>query len=529
MSDQYLELWSVATPPGEYEHRQAEEVEDEIEAEDKGVKKPGHTEASTTDAHVSARVSAEALSGKYCRTSASATGWYRWDGKRWTDAAEEHLIDTLRQTFIKWHTDEAEKKSDASMDRLRALSGLLSKHRIAAVLFLCRGIIHVDAEQFDQHPELLNVGNGVVDLTTGTLRPHDPALLLTKFTPVHFRPGATSADWISALSALPAEVAEWMQGRFGQAASGHPTSDDILPVAQGGGQNGKTTIMAAISRTLGDHAQVIPARLLLSNPSDHPTELMTLRGARFALMEELPEGRHLSVKRLKDTLGTDEITARHIMKNNVTWRATHSLFLTTNYMPRIDETDHGTWRRLALVRFPFTFTDDPKGGIERQAVEGLRERIKEGLSGEHEAILAWIIEGAKRWYENGRVLPKPPPTVIKDTLAWRAEADLICGYITDRLVFEKAYKVLATDLYQEFCIWIDRRGHNKWSDQTFTARFAGHGMIEAAKVEKGRTTNLDGLDQSAFAYRSIPKQALVWKGVRFRREGEIDEETKNDL
>ena len=86
----------------------------------------------------------------------------------------------------------------------------------------------------------------------------------------------------------------------------------------------------------------MPERVLIANPSDHPTELMTLRGARFALIEETPEARHLSVKRLKDTVGTPTMTARLIGKNNVTWEATHSLFLTTNYTPRVDETDHGT-------------------------------------------------------------------------------------------------------------------------------------------------------------------------------------------
>ena len=49
------------------------------------------------------------------------------------------------------------------------------------------------------------------------------------------------------------------------------------------------------------------------------------------------------------------MTARLIRHDNVTWEATHSLFLTTNYLPRIDETDHGTWRRLAMVRFPYRF------------------------------------------------------------------------------------------------------------------------------------------------------------------------------
>ena len=34
---------------------------------------------------------------------------------------------------------------------------------------------------------------------------------------------------------------------------------------------------------------------------------------------------------------------------------TFCLFVSTNYKPRVDETDHGTWRRLAMVEFPITY------------------------------------------------------------------------------------------------------------------------------------------------------------------------------
>ena len=53
-----------------------------------------------------------------------------------------------------------------------------------------------------------------------------------------------------------------------------------------------------------DYAVMVPDRALLARPSDHPTELMTIRGARLAIMEELPELGHLNVKRLKTVCGT---------------------------------------------------------------------------------------------------------------------------------------------------------------------------------------------------------------------------------
>ena len=114
-------------------------------------------------------------------------------------------------------------------------------------------------------------------------------------------------------------------------------------VLKGSGENGKTTIIDAVRGAVGaEYAVPLPDRVLLSRPGDHPTELMTLRDARLAFMEEFPELGHLNVKRLKDLTGTEYITARFCGMDSITWRATHSLFVTTNYLPRVDESDHGT-------------------------------------------------------------------------------------------------------------------------------------------------------------------------------------------
>ena len=59
---------------------------------------------------------------------------------------------------------------------------------------------------------------------------------------------------------------------------------------------------------------------------------------------------------------------------------THTMFVTTNYLPRVDESDHGTWRRLVLVDFPHRYrkADEPvethvgPAGRPRLAVSRLR-------------------------------------------------------------------------------------------------------------------------------------------------------------
>ena len=220
----------------------------------------------------------------------------------------------------------------------------------------------------------------MVDLRDGTLYAHDPALRFTKLCPTDYMPGATHADWAKALAALPdAEVRVWLQIRFGQSITGYPTPDDVMAFLNGGGENGKTTMVDAIHESVGcDYAVTLPDRVLLANTGDHPTELMTLCGARLAFMEELPD-QHLNIKRLKDTHGTGRISARYCGKDNVEWSPTHSIFVTTNHLPRIDEPEHAVWRRLAMVVFPYRYRkanealEDP---MDRRGDGGLRGRLR---------------------------------------------------------------------------------------------------------------------------------------------------------
>lgn len=467
---------------------------------------------------------AERMGGRYCW--AAGLGWLRYDGKVWRETNDANVVEAVRKLWRKRFAKEV--AGDASAGRAKELNVLLQASRVRTAVGLLKGILERQADQFDVQPHLLNVGNGVVDLSTGELLPHSPDLLLTKITKVNYVPDAEHEDWRQALHALHEDVADWMQVRFGQAASGLATPDDLLPVMQGNGANGKSTLVAAIMSALGDHAVVVPERVLLSNPSDHPTELTTLRGARLALIEETPEARHLNVKRLKDVVGTPTMVARRIRQDNVTWQASHSLFLTSNYRPRVNETDHGTWRRLALVSFPFTFrrpgealaTDRDRTGDPR-----LRERLRAGRQRQHEAVLAWVVAGARRWYDADQILPPPPERVVADTTAWRHESDLVLAYMADRLDFDASACVLATELFADFCEWHESRGAGakQWAENTFAQRFGEHDTATREGVRKTRTRSLVGLSRRLRGTNSAPpKTATVWHGVRFRRTSEDD-------
>lgn len=474
-----------------------------------------------TDAALSRRFAGDALVGRFAWLG-SRHKWRRWDGKRWAPCEETVVIGAATDYFLSWHAGAA--KRHAPVEVLKALSGRLSAAKIEAVVRLARSVVARDAADFDAQPDLLNVGNGIVDLRTGELGPHDPALLLTRCSPTPYAPGAQHNDWEAALQALPnVEVVGHLQERFGQAVTGYPVPDDVNVFLRGGGENGKSTLVAPIGRALGNHCVALSERVLTARDGDHPTEMTELEGARIAILEELPKGARLNVKRLKDLSGVDEIKARKMREDARGFKATHSLFVTTNFMPVVSETDRGTWRRFQLVDFPFTFKKPGEllvVGTDHHGDPGLRERLKQGQGGQHEAILAWIVEGAMRHYAADRVMSPPPPRVVEDTSAWRMSEDRILAYLDARTVFDPKAFVLAADLYADFTAWLDEHGASAWGDRIFSARLKDHDIVREHRIvhsRTGRTTYAETLSyRPGQVLGQPPEKASVWRGLRFQ-------------
>lgn len=458
------------------------------------------------DAHMCEWLSFKGLQGEWCWAT-KELGWMHWNGRIWERKTEEDLYEAVRQVMLDVNITALQE--GASATRMAEIHKLLSRGRIVPIILYMRGVVTARPAEFNRRADLLAVGNGVVDLRTGDLLPYDRSWMLTSITETPYKPGATHKDWNQALTAMEPEVADWMQLRVGQAATGYMTSDDVLPICQGAGKNGKTTWLTALHTALGSHMVNVPYKLLVANPNDHPTELMTLYGARMAVVDETPEEGQLNVPRLKMVLGTPKITARMMHKDFVTWDATHSLFVITNYVPQISQTDLGTWRRLALVKFDKTFKKDDR----------FRVRLQRGDDGIKEAVLAWVVDGARRWYEAQRCLPEAPEKVARDTEEWRKGTDLMLGYIKERIVFDPDACVMTRDLLEDVNDWLRSNGNRPWSDRLLAARFAQHEQVMARDVERRQVRNPKGL-VPRFGGTEVVSQPQVWLGIRWRTDAD---------
>jgi putative DNA primase/helicase len=65
-----------------------------------------------------------------------------------------------------------------------------------------RPMVAVKKSQFDSHSFLFNCENGVIDLKTGELLPHDRDLLLTKISNIHYDKDADCPHWMRFMESI---------------------------------------------------------------------------------------------------------------------------------------------------------------------------------------------------------------------------------------------------------------------------------------------------------------------------------------
>lgn len=448
------------------------------------------------------------------------------------DTSEDNAktIDLVHETLRERHCGVV---ASGDVKRAQRAQNALNDGKIRAVTRLLRGRLMHEASEYDQDPDVLNVGNGVVDLRTGELHPHSPSYRCTRHTPIPYDPDATHEDWTAALAALPAESLSWFHRWVGQATTGYTAREDhtMLGIAAGIGANGKTTLLTALRFALGTYAGTASMDLLVTsqhNKGNPNNTKMALFGKRFVLVEELPEGR-LDGVQVKAITGTELIRGNAKFRDEFEWRATHSLIVTTNNLPTVSEFSEGLWRRPFVLEFPYRFTSTPTAEADRPGDAGLTQRLLAPDSPAMPAALAWAVRGAVEFYANGKRVGAMPTPISAATTAWQEQSDVLLAFASERLVKDAGAVIPGSDLYAAFETWLADQGAAPWSQRTFRGRIASHGYFRDVKAGMHRWK---GLNLSRWpAVSEPPKGDKVrgFRGVRFRTSEDERREREAEL
>ncbi|GGD15494.1 phage/plasmid primase, P4 family [Nocardioides daphniae] len=394
-----------------------------------------------------AQLYAEQHAGSLKFTNDSKT-WFAWDGRRWVRDADLTALHRARLT-ARSLVDYAMDLNSEDAGRGAAIGWArtsLNSGRIKAMPELAKSDerIHAKNADFDARPDLLNTPTGVVDLRTGKLLPHDRDQLHSKMTTVGYDPDASTEWWESfvhwAMVGRP-DLIEFLQRSVGYALTGE-TSEQAIWLHHGGGANGKSTFVEAISGVIGDYAATADPELLTGG---HTTGLADLHGKRFVALSEVKEGAKVDEQRFKMLSGEDKIKARFLYKDFFEFKSTATIFWAMNHLPKIGDDTYGMWRRIFAMPWDATLPrEQQKKGVADWA-------IKTHGAG----ILKWAVQGAVEWYASGLVVPAD---VQRKTEAYKNREDTMSSFYAEHFVKEVDAKMPATDVVAAYNSWCRSEG-----------------------------------------------------------------------
>lgn len=412
----------------------------------------------TTDIGNAQRLISE--SGHLIRYDQATRRWYTWNGQSWTsgDGAVTELAKEALARLLHEGTHATDRT--VTFDQARWALKSMSASRIRAMVQLASSdpAIAVTASEFDAAVHLLNTPSGIVDLRTGALLPHDPALLQSSITAVPYDPMARCPMWEEGLLRAMGgdqDVVDYLQRAFGYALTAEGIEQAFF-LFIGLANSGKSTTLTAIDRILGTYARVATAPTFTYSPfarSGPEPELHKLHGARFVSTSEIDSSARLNEARLRSLTGNEDTMSRTLYKEAVEQRPTFKLFLAANAGPQIRENHDGTWRRVHLVRW-----DAPLDPAD------VDKRFEERLRAEYVGILAWLVRGAIAWYRDGL---RPPKQVLDWVAEYRAEQDVIGAFLAEMTVYDPRGRVQARPFYEAYKRWFSGPPESLMSEKAF--------------------------------------------------------------
>lgn len=218
--------------------------------------------------------------------------------------------------------------------------------------------------------QMLNVRNGMLDLKTLVLHPHDPKYLSARQIPVDWNTDATAPhyeEWLSdRVGPFQVELVEEVISQF---------LDPSLTPARalflfGPSRSGKSTILRLAEKLAGGEQYV--SGLTLQQLSDNQFAAAELYGRAINVCPDLPKDHVDDLSVFKRVTGDDKITANRKYGRMFHFRANSLFLFSANTIPTISVSEGDAYfARTLPAAFPKSYKNKENPEIEKQLLTEL--------------------------------------------------------------------------------------------------------------------------------------------------------------
>jgi putative DNA primase/helicase len=317
----------------------------------------------------------------------------------------------------------------------------------------------VEEDKLDARPNLINLRNGVWNLETGTLLPHDSSQLLTSQLPFEYDKAAVSPWWVHYIKTTFVDNigrTDDSMIRLVQEAVAYSLTTDvsyqIMFWCVGEGENGKGVLFHVLDTMGGD--SVTPLDLNTLGRSAR-YELATLAGKRIALCSESSSTKNLlEDATIKALVAGDKMQVRQIKREPFILEPQVKLWWSMNRLPAVADTSHGMWRRIVMIPFNRIFD-------EKTRIRDLKERLDRELPG----IFNWCLEGYSRLKAEAKFSYCQQAQVLKDDFQF--ESNTIRLFVSDCCKIDTNGWAQSSKIYELYKTWSKLMGYHLMSSRSF--------------------------------------------------------------
>lgn len=326
---------------------------------------------------------------------------------------------------------------------------------ITDVMDALKALIHVDrnaytppcwldGRTFPDPAHLLVLRNGILDLATGELSPHDPALLTRNALDFDYDPAAPAPErWLRFLREIwpdEADCRDAIQQMFGYLLTPDTAQQKIF-VLVGPTRCGKGTIGRVLVKLLGRHNVCAPTLSAMGEQFG----LQSMIGKQLALVSDMRMGARTDKAAVAETLlrisGEDTVSVPR--KNMTDWegRLAVRFVIMSNEAPTLNDPSGALLGRYIVMQM-------------RQSFLGREDRaLDDQLMNELPGILNWAIEGWSMMRHEGRLAQ--PASAGDLTHAMSRLSSPIAAFVEDECELDSSATIAKDELYTRYKRWCE--------------------------------------------------------------------------
>lgn len=370
----------------------------------------------------------------------------------------------------------------------------------------------------DNSKLLLPIANNkVVNLRTGEIIDRQPSHYLDwtlDITPNNAKRDVIERYMLSIMNGRP-HLVRFLQKVLGYILTGDQSACCMFIFLGPGGSNGKSSLINAIDGFLGKLCQPLAKDAIFESKveSAHQANLIQHKCARLSLVSELKGNEKFKEDIFKAWTSGDPLPARNAgqaSSGNDKFRPPSKILIATNHMPETNFSDHAMERRMIIIPFDCRFVATQAEVDEDPAHRKLRDqRLVDDFTNAKEALLDWMLEGAKRYYVEG--FTDAPEEVVRIKNEIKKEQDSVASFIEGMIEFTASEKdrLKLSEIRTKYFAYCRRATKTPLKDKQFNETFSERVKTNCVKYTPGNIAS--------------------FKKIKFKEEDQDDSSNNNDV